>query len=101
MIVTISEVRSEDAKKSFADPPQRQPEIGPEAAQRLFFWLSPRIKDTLTYDEKNTKQEEERAKSAVPEAVITYKANTDILAPGAKSLNHEAIQLLRSEHQAC
>lgn len=100
MIVTISEVRSEDAKNRLLTRLKDNPEIGPEAAQRLFFWLSPRIKDTLTYDEKNTQQEEERAKAAIPEAMITYKANTDILSPGAKALNHEAINLLRSEHQA-
>lgn len=97
---TISEVRSEDAKNRLLTRLKDNPEIGPEAAQRLFFWLAPRIKETLTYDEKNTRQAEQRASEVVPEAFISYKKNLDILAPGGKSLSYEDINLLRNEHEA-
>jgi putative nucleotidyltransferase with HDIG domain len=99
LMVTISEVRSEEAKNRLLTRLKDNPEIGPEAAQLLFGWLSPRIKGTLTFDEKNTHQEEARAKEAIPEAFVSYKANTDILVRGNDVLDHDEIKLLRNEHE--
>ncbi len=100
LMVTISEVRIEEARNQLLTRLKANPVIGPEAAQLLFNWLSPRIKGTLTYDEKNTRQEEARAREAIPVAMVSYKANTDILVRGNDVLDHDEIKLLRSEHEA-
>ncbi|MGC4002083.1 MAG: HDIG domain-containing protein [Pirellulales bacterium] len=99
-IVSISDVRSENAKSKLLTQLKSQDAIGPDAVQVLFNWLNPKIAGTLTFDAENTFQEESKAADAVPTEYTKHLADKSILVPGNDILDDEDYKLLWNEHQA-
>jgi cyclic-di-AMP phosphodiesterase PgpH len=99
-VVTISEVRIEDAKNRLLNHLKNQSDIGEKLGTLIFSWLNPQIIGTLKFDKDSTQTQQEKEAAAVPDAVIAYKANTSILAPGGTPLRSEQLNLLRNEHTA-
>jgi len=68
-------------------------------ADRLFAWLKPKLKPTLTPDDTQTSRAMEEAVKAVPDEVVRYAAGQS-LAKASERLTPQVIQLLEMEHQA-
>ena len=66
-------------------------------ADRLFAWLAPRLKPTLSVDGPRTRLAMDRAVKAVPEVFVSYAAG-QTLAKAGQSLADEQIDLLHTEY---
>jgi putative nucleotidyltransferase with HDIG domain len=69
-------------------------------ADRLFAWLQPRLKPTLTVDSQLTKDAMDEAERAVPDVLLTYSAGQAVLAKANKPLEYPQLELLRLEYEA-
>ena len=68
-------------------------------ADRLFAWLQPRLKPTLTLDDQLTKEAMNRAAAAVPEVLVNYSEG-QLLAKAGQPLEYPQLDLLRREYAA-
>ena len=68
-------------------------------AERLFVWIRPQLKGTLTRDSDRTKQQRDVAAEAVSDQVKTYDVG-QILVPTGQPIKSEQINLLRCEYAA-
>ena len=68
-------------------------------AERLFVWIKPQLKGTLTLKSDLTKQQRDMAAEAVTEQVKTYDVG-QILVPTGQPIKPEQITLLRREYSA-
>jgi hypothetical protein len=75
-----------------------QPELS-AVADRLFAWIKPRLKPTLTRDDTQTRQEIKDAVDAVPDVFVNYAAG-QVLAKGGQPLGEEQMDLLKLEYTA-
>ncbi len=80
------------------DALQKNHELAPVADQ-LFAWLQPRLKPTLTVDDRLTKEAMDEAEKAVPEALVTYSEGQP-LAKAGKPLASAQLELLEGEYRA-
>jgi putative nucleotidyltransferase with HDIG domain len=70
-----------------------------ELAARLFAWLRPGLKDTLTLDHEATSEARQAAAAVVEEVYIHYDAG-QTLAPAGAAIGPEQMELLRLEYDA-
>ena len=76
-----------------------------ELAQRVFAWLRPRLKSTLTLDEAATHEAQNRAAAETPDQTKPYRAGEDVLARARDEegqplpLTGDSIKLLRLEYE--
>ncbi|MBN1393829.1 MAG: HDIG domain-containing protein, partial [Pirellulales bacterium] len=68
-------------------------------ADRLFAWLSPKLKPTLRRDDRLTKENMAEAEAEVPGVLIRYSVG-QTLAKGGQALNKDQIELLGLEYWA-
>ena len=68
-------------------------------ADRLFAWIKPRLKPTLTRDDAQTRQAIKEAVDAVPDVFVNYAAD-QVLAKRGQPLGLEQMHLLRLEYAA-
>ncbi len=78
------------------DSLRKDPELS-AIADRLFAWLLPQLKPTLTVDDDLTKQSMDEAASAVKEVLINYSVGQS-LAKAGQALDHPQLHLLRLEY---
>lgn len=76
---------------------RKQPDLS-GVADRLFAWLLPHLKPTLSVDDERTKQSMDKAAQAVAEVLVDYSGQT--LAKAAKPLEYGQMELLRLEYVA-
>ena len=76
----------------------------PELAQRLFYWIKPKLKSTLTLDAKATEKAQQDAHDQVPEQYVTYSPGHALakepLAKAGQPITREMLPLLQLEHEA-
>lgn len=70
----------------------------PDAAERIFYWLRPRLRSTLSLDPVETQRRREAAVAAVPQQFTFYDVGM-VLAPRALPLSVDTLQILRAEHE--
>lgn len=101
-VVQVAEVLIERAKDKLLKRLQEQPAVGPEAAQRIFYWLNPRITGTLAYVEESTRAAQDKAADEVAEVFVTYKTNDNerALAVGGMPIEIKDFELLKLEYNA-
>jgi len=80
------------------DALRKNPDLS-AVTDRLFAWLKPRLKPTLSVDLTATKEAIDRSVAAVPDTWVTYPAE-QALAKAGESLTLEHIDLLRLEYAA-
>ena len=73
--------------------------VKPTLVERLFVWIRPLLKRTLTLDSERTKQQREKAAAAVADQFKTYDVG-QILVPAGQPIRSEQIDLLRREYSA-
>ncbi len=85
-------------KTAIQDAMRKSAQLAP-VADRLFAWLKPRLKPTLTVDDAATKQEVNSAVDAVKDVVVEYSPG-QTLAKAGEPLEH--LELLReaAKHEA-
>ena len=71
----------------------------PLLAARLFAWLRPRLKPTLTFDEAATQKAVRKAFDSVDEVYAKFAVG-QVLSPAGKPLDQEAMDLLWREYAA-
>ena len=71
----------------------------PVLADRLFAWLKPRLKPTLTLDKARTDEAIEKALREVQPVTLEYTTEANLGKAGVP-LTAEQVRLLREEHQA-
>lgn len=81
------------------DSLRKHPELS-LVADRLFAWLLPRLKPTLTVDDQMTKDAMEAAVQAVPEVVVNYSAGQPLAKAGQAIRYTPERELLRLEYDA-
>jgi hypothetical protein len=96
-VVKVGEVLMGDAT-ALRDSLRAQPELS-AVADRLFAWIKPRLKPTLTLDDVQTKQAIADAVASVDNKVAEY-TDLSVLAKHGQSLQAEQIDLLRLEYDA-
>ena len=70
-----------------------------DVADPVFHWLRPRLPNTLTLDEVETKRALDAAVAAVKPVVVTYEDGQTVAEAG-EPLRPDQIQVLRKEYQA-
>jgi len=70
-----------------------------ELAQRIFAWIRPRLKPTLTLNVEATHQAQDKAAAEVPIQTKPFHAGEETLARAGEPLTVETLDLLRLEHQ--
>lgn len=68
-----------------------------DLAERLFAWVRPRLRPTLTFDADRTEERREAAAAAVPEQFTSYEPG-QVLVPRGTPLSPEHLEILRHEH---
>ena len=106
-VVQVSEVRSNEAAANLHK--QLKDELGSnELAQRLFFWIKPKLVPplvpTLQLDVPATDAAQQDAREKVPEQYATFSpgfalAKEPLVAAG-QVINEEKLELLKLEHEA-
>ncbi len=96
-ILRVSDVLIGDGT-AIRDSLRRHPELS-GVADRLFAWLLPRLKPTLSLDDQLTKESMDKAGRAVNEVVANYSPG-QMLAKAGQLLGPEQIDLLRLEYAA-
>lgn len=99
--VPVAEVRSGDAIAALHN--RLKTELAaPEIAQRVFFWIKPKLEKltTLKKDEKATEKNEEDARNHVEDIFAKYKADETSLAKAGQPLDDAALDLLKREYDA-
>ncbi|MCH2115583.1 MAG: HDIG domain-containing protein [Pirellulales bacterium] len=95
----VAEVRVEDAADQLQNV-LKEKLASAELAQRVFAWLRPRLKTTLSLDLQATREAQDEAAIATPEETRTYLAGEDTLVKAGHPLEIEDLILLRLEHNA-
>ena len=96
-IVRVSDVLIGDGN-ALLEGLAKNPELAP-VARRLFAWLQPRLKPTLSVDDQLTKERRERAERAVDQVLTEYSVG-QTLAKAGRPLEKDEIDLLRTEYDA-
>jgi putative nucleotidyltransferase with HDIG domain len=96
-VVRVSNVLLGDAT-AIHDSLRKHPETS-AVADRLFAWFLPRLKPTLTVDERLTKEAMDEAVRAVPEALETFSIGQP-LAKAGQPLESAKLDLLELEYAA-
>ncbi len=99
--VPVSDVLLAGAASKLFD--RLKEELGsPELAQRLFYWIKPKLTaplvPTLTLDTEATKTAQEDAANKVPDQYKTY-AKDSVLKKSNKPLTHDDLDLLKLEYE--
>jgi cyclic-di-AMP phosphodiesterase PgpH len=94
--VMVADFRAE--KNAIHENLRKHPQLS-AVADRLFAWLAPKLKPTLTADDQATKEKMDAAEKAVP-PVWTEYLRGQTLAKEGLPLNDEQIELLRLEYSA-
>jgi putative nucleotidyltransferase with HDIG domain len=100
LLVQVSEVRTAEATARLHQ--RLKEELGsPELAQRLFFWLRPKLASlsTLKKNPEATRQEIENAEQAVPTQFARYEPGQKIVSAGVP-IGPQELDLLRLEYEA-
>jgi putative nucleotidyltransferase with HDIG domain len=71
----------------------------PAVADRLFYWIRPRLRPTLTPDLGETERAMKQAVASVQPVLVTYAAG-QTLAKAGDDLTADQVQLLAMEHEA-
>jgi putative nucleotidyltransferase with HDIG domain len=75
-------------------------ELGsPELAQRLFYWIKPKLTSTLSLDSAATKREQDEASKKEPDRYKDYP-KAGLLKKTDSAISRDDIELLRLEHIA-
>jgi putative nucleotidyltransferase with HDIG domain len=96
--IPVSDVLIGDGT-TIRDAMRKNRDLSP-VADRLFAWLQPRLKPTLTVDSQLTKEAMDQAEQAVPDVLVTYSAGPSALAKANKPLEYPQLELLRLEYRA-
>jgi putative nucleotidyltransferase with HDIG domain len=96
-LVKVGEVLMGD-RTALRDSLRAQSELSP-VADRLFAWIEPRLKPTLTLDDAQTKRAKMEAAALVKDVVVNYSAG-QVLARVGQPLGAEQIELLELEYDA-
>jgi len=102
-VVKVGDVLVGDGT-ALRDSLRAQPQLL-SVADRLFAWIKPRLKPTLTRDDPQTRQAIKEAVDAVPDVFANYAASTSdatgqVLAKVGQPLGDEQMELLRLEYAA-
>ena len=95
--IPVSEVQIGDGT-AILDSLRKQPDLV-AVADRLFAWLLPRLKPTLTVDDDVTKEAMDNAVNAVADVLVNFSAG-QTLAKARQPLGDEQIDLLHLEYAA-
>ena len=95
--VRVSDVLIGDGN-AIRDSLRQQADLAP-VADRLFAWLLPRLKPTLTMDDRLTKDAMDQAAQAVPEVLESYSVGQKLASAG-QPLEYPQLDLLRREYAA-
>ena len=85
-------------RTAIRDSLRKHPELA-KVADRLFAWLQPRLKPTLSVDDGRTRLAIEQAVKAVKEVRINYSAG-QALAKAGQPLEQDQVDLLQLEYNA-
>jgi len=96
-VVRVSDVLIGDGT-AIGDGLRKHPDLA-NVADRLFAWLKPRLKSTLTVDDQQTKESRNEAGEAVQEVLVKYSVGQP-LAKAGQPLGKEQLDLLRLEYLA-
>jgi putative nucleotidyltransferase with HDIG domain len=96
-VLRVSDVLIGDGT-AIRDSLRRRPELV-GVADRLFAWLWPRLKSTLSLDDQLTKESIDKAGHAVSEVLVNYSPG-QVLAKAGRMLGPEPLDLLRLEYAA-
>ncbi|HTQ37727.1 MAG TPA: HDIG domain-containing protein [Pirellulales bacterium] len=72
----------------------------PDIAQRLFYWIKPKVTPTLKLDVDATKAAQEDAAKKVQDQYKEYLKGKDVLVKADDTVTEDKIALLRLEHDA-
>ncbi len=97
LVIQVGDVLIGDGT-AIRDALRRRDELS-EVADRLFAWLLPKLKPTLSVDDALTKQNMAKAEADVAEVLIEYSAG-QTLAKAGQALNKDQIDLLGLEYVA-
>ncbi|HKD37800.1 MAG TPA: hypothetical protein VKB78_13405, partial [Pirellulales bacterium] len=99
--VPVAEVRSGDAIAALHN--RLKTELAsPEIAQRVFFWIKPKLEKltTLKKDERATEKNEEEARNHVEDIFTKFKAGETSVAKAGQPLDDAELDLLKREYDA-